>query len=61
MILYARLVMDSLSFLSNLHDIREELSTLPGGLDQAYVISCDGIFIAAHRSYQLRPYLKAYQ
>lgn len=43
MILYARLVMDSLSFLSNLHDIREELSTLPGGLDQAYVISCDGI------------------
>lgn len=61
MILYARLVMDSLSFLSNLQDIREELTTLPAGLDQAYVISRDGALIAAHRSYQLRPYLKAHQ
>lgn len=33
--LYARLVIESLSYLANLQDIREELKTLPDGLDEA--------------------------
>ena len=35
MILYVRLVFDSLLFTNNLRDIREELDALPEGLDQA--------------------------
>jgi hypothetical protein len=37
MMLYAKLIMDSLRFLSNLQDIRDELDMLPKGLNQAYV------------------------
>ena len=40
MILYARLILDSLFFLGSLEDINQELSTLPNGLDQAYAIFC---------------------
>ncbi|KIW32934.1 hypothetical protein, variant [Cladophialophora immunda] len=36
MILYARLVLDNISYLSSLHSIKEELSALPRGLDEAY-------------------------
>ncbi|KIX07366.1 uncharacterized protein Z518_02019 [Rhinocladiella mackenziei CBS 650.93] len=36
MILYARLMLDNISYLSSLHDIREELGALPRGLDEAY-------------------------
>jgi hypothetical protein len=35
MILYARLVLDNISYLSSLHDIDEELAALPRGLDEA--------------------------
>jgi hypothetical protein len=39
MMLYARLVIESLSYLANLQDIREELKMLPDGLDEASVFS----------------------
>lgn len=35
MILYAKLVIESLSFLGSVVDVIEELNVLPDGLDQA--------------------------
>lgn len=37
MFLYAKLIMDHVTSLSNLQDIREEITILPEGLEEAFV------------------------
>lgn len=53
--------MDSLSFLGSLEDINQELSTLPNGLDQAYVVLV--IFVLCDRSPndQIRPHIETHR